>query len=40
MRELIYGRNAVREVLRANRRQAYKLLVAEGKAPTFPDITV
>lgn len=30
MRELIYGRNAVREVLRANRRQAYKLLVAEG----------
>ncbi len=30
MRELIYGRNAVREVLRANRREAYQLLVAEG----------
>ena len=30
MRELIYGRNAVHEVLRANRRDAYKLLVAEG----------
>jgi len=30
MRELIYGRNAVHEVLRANRRQVYKLLVAEG----------
>jgi 23S rRNA (guanosine2251-2'-O)-methyltransferase len=30
MRELIYGRNAAREVLRANRRQVYKVLVAEG----------
>ena len=30
MREQIYGRNAVHEVLRANRRQVYKLLVAEG----------
>ena len=30
MRELIYGRNAVHEVLRANRRIAYHLLVAEG----------
>ena len=30
MRELIYGRNAVHEVLRANRRQVHKLLVAEG----------
>src|SRR3989304_1422018 len=30
MRELIYGRNAVHEVLRANRRQVYQLLVAEG----------
>ncbi|MGH2592436.1 MAG: 23S rRNA (guanosine(2251)-2'-O)-methyltransferase RlmB [Anaerolineae bacterium] len=30
MRELISGRNAVHEVLRANRRQVYKLLVAEG----------
>ena len=30
MRELIYGRNAVREVLRAQRRTAYALLIAEG----------
>lgn len=30
MRELIYGRNAAREVLRANRRETHKLLVAEG----------
>ena len=30
MRELIYGRNAVHEVLRANRREVHKLLVAEG----------
>jgi len=30
MRELIYGRNAVHEVLRANRREVYQLLVAEG----------
>ncbi len=30
MRETIYGRNAVYEVLRANRRQVYQLLVAEG----------
>ena len=30
MRELVYGRNAVREVLRANRREVYRLLVAEG----------
>jgi len=30
MRELIYGRNAVHEMLRANRREVYKILVAEG----------
>lgn len=30
MRELIYGRNAVHECLRAGRREVYKLLVAEG----------
>ncbi len=30
MRELIYGRNAVHEVLRAHRRQVYTILVAEG----------
>ncbi len=30
MRETIYGRNAVYELLRANRRQVYKLMVAEG----------
>jgi len=28
--DLIYGRNAVHEVLRANRRKVHKLLVAEG----------
>ena len=30
MRELIYGRNAVHECLRAKRREVFKLLVAEG----------
>jgi 23S rRNA (guanosine2251-2'-O)-methyltransferase len=30
MRELIYGRNAVHECLRAGRREVFKLLVAEG----------
>jgi 23S rRNA (guanosine2251-2'-O)-methyltransferase len=30
MKETIWGRNAVYETLRANRRQVYKLLVAEG----------
>jgi 23S rRNA (guanosine2251-2'-O)-methyltransferase len=30
MRETIWGRNAVYEMLRANRRQVFKLLVAEG----------
>jgi len=30
MKEAIYGRNAVYELLRANRRQVYKLMVAEG----------
>jgi 23S rRNA (guanosine2251-2'-O)-methyltransferase len=30
MRELIYGRNAVYECLRAKRREVFKLLVAEG----------
>lgn len=30
MRELIYGRNAAHEVLRARRRQVYQVLVAEG----------
>ena len=30
MKETIWGRNAVYEMLRANRRQVYKLLVAEG----------
>jgi len=30
MRELIYGRNAVYECLRARRREVFKLLVAEG----------
>jgi len=30
MRELIYGRNAVHECLRAGRREVFKLIVAEG----------
>ncbi len=30
MREILYGRNAVCESLRAGRRQAYRLLLAEG----------
>jgi len=30
MRELLYGRNAVHECLRAGRRQVFKLIVAEG----------
>ena len=30
MRENIWGRNAVYEMLRAQRREVYKLLVAEG----------
>ena len=30
MKELIYGRNAVYETLRAKRRQVFRLLVAEG----------
>ncbi len=30
MKETIYGRNSVYELLRANRREVYKLLVAEG----------
>jgi 23S rRNA (guanosine2251-2'-O)-methyltransferase len=30
MKETIYGRNAVYEMLRANRRHVYKLMIAEG----------
>ena len=30
MRELLYGRNAVHECLRAGRREVFKLIVAEG----------
>ena len=30
MKEIIYGRNAVYETLRANRRQVFRLEVAEG----------
>jgi len=33
MREILYGRQPVRETLRAGRRQVYKLLVAEGIKP-------
>ncbi|MBN1659012.1 MAG: 23S rRNA (guanosine(2251)-2'-O)-methyltransferase RlmB [Anaerolineae bacterium] len=34
MREILYGRQPVRETLRAGRRQVYKLLVAAGVKPT------
>jgi 23S rRNA (guanosine2251-2'-O)-methyltransferase len=33
MREILYGRQPVRETLRAKRRQVYKLLLAEGIRP-------
>ena len=34
MLETLYGRNAVRESLRAGRRKAYRLLIAEGVRET------
>lgn len=34
MREILYGRNAVRESLRARRRRPYKLILAEGVRQT------
>lgn len=34
MREILYGRQPVRETLRAGRRQVFKLLVARGIRPT------
>lgn len=34
MREILYGRQPVRETLRARRRQAFKLLLARGIKPT------
>lgn len=41
MREIIYGRNAVRECLRARRRQAFRLLLIDNikPAPVISDIT-
>ncbi|MFN2218559.1 MAG: RNA methyltransferase substrate-binding domain-containing protein, partial [Anaerolineae bacterium] len=33
MREILYGRQPVRETLRARRRQVFKLLLAEGVRP-------
>ncbi len=41
MREIIYGRQAVRESLRANRRQFFRLMLAEGvvNAPILDEIT-
>ncbi len=33
MREWLYGRNPVYEVLRARRRQPFRLIVAEGAQP-------
>lgn len=34
MREILYGRQPVREMLRAGRRDAFRLLLAEGVKPT------
>jgi 23S rRNA (guanosine2251-2'-O)-methyltransferase len=34
MREVLYGRNAVREALRAGRRKVYKLILAQGTKET------
>jgi 23S rRNA (guanosine2251-2'-O)-methyltransferase len=34
MREILYGRNAVREALRAGRRKVYKLVLAQGTKET------
>ena len=34
MREILYGRQPVREALRARRRQTFKLLLAQGLRPT------
>lgn len=34
MREILYGRNAVREALRAGRRKIYKLVLAQGTKET------
>ncbi len=34
MREILYGRNAVREALRAGRRKIYKLILAQGMKET------
>lgn len=34
MREILFGRNAVRECLRAGRRKVYRLLIAEGVRET------
>ncbi len=34
MREILYGRNAVREALRARRRKIYKLILAQGMKET------
>ncbi len=41
MRELLYGRQAVREALRAGKRRVYRLLFREGgaRAPILDDIT-
>ncbi|MFN2182644.1 MAG: RNA methyltransferase substrate-binding domain-containing protein, partial [Anaerolineae bacterium] len=33
MREILYGRQPVRETLRARRRQVFRLLLAEGVRP-------
>ncbi len=36
MRDFLYGRNAIREALRAERRQVYKLWIAEGVKESEP----
>jgi 23S rRNA (guanosine2251-2'-O)-methyltransferase len=36
MRDLLYGRNAIRETLRAGRRKVYRLLIAKGLRESGP----
>ena len=36
MTDLLYGRNAIREALRAERRRIYKLMIAKGVKETGP----
>lgn len=40
MRDFLYGRNAIRETLRAGRRQVYKLWIAEGVKESGPVVEI